>query len=85
MAKQSQKKCKPAVASAQRNKRSSTKGMFLASARAAAEQDRRRGDRSSWELGQDLFGTDRSHLEMRNTSGRVKDLIRARIRSKSSR
>jgi len=85
MAKRLQEEFKPAVASALRNERRSTKGMFLVGAGAAAEQGQHRGDRSAWELGQDLFGTDRSSPGMRNASARVKDLIPARLRAKRFR
>jgi len=37
--------------------------------------------KTSWELGRDLFGADRSPPEARNVSGRVKDLIRAKVRA----
>lgn len=40
---------------------------------------------SSWELGKDLFGADRSPPETANVSGRVKDLIRAKLRAKHHR
>ena len=48
---------------------------------------RRRKGRSltSWELGKDLFGADRSPPEARNVSGRVKDLIRVKLRAKHHR
>jgi hypothetical protein len=40
---------------------------------------------TSWELGKDLFGADRSTAEESNASGRVKDLIRAKLRAKYHR
>ena len=48
---------------------------------------RRRKGRSltSWELGKDLFGADRYPPEARNVSGRVKDLIRVKLRAKHHR
>ena len=48
---------------------------------------RRRKGRSptSWELGKDLFGADRSPPETRNVSGRVKELIGAKLRAKHHR
>jgi hypothetical protein len=48
---------------------------------------RRRGQRtpSAWELGKDLFGADRSPSTQRNVSGRVKKLIRQKLRAKHHR
>ena len=44
---------------------------------------RRRGKSpTAWELGKDLFGADRSPAEARNVSGRVKELIREKLRAK---
>jgi hypothetical protein len=48
---------------------------------------RQRGRRvpSAWELGKDLFGADRSAPGPGNVSGRVKTLIRAKLRAKHHR
>lgn len=40
---------------------------------------------SAWELGKDLFGADRSPPGQRNVSGRVKQLIGAKLRAKHHR
>jgi hypothetical protein len=40
---------------------------------------------SSWDLGKDLFGADRSPAGQGNVSGRVKTLIRAKLRAKHHR
>ena len=40
---------------------------------------------SAWELGKDLFGADRSPAGQGNVSGRVKTLIRGRLRAKHPR
>ena len=40
---------------------------------------------SAWELGKDLFGADRSAAGQGNVSGRVKTLIRGKLRAKHSR
>lgn len=39
---------------------------------------------SAWELGKDLFGADRSPAGQGNVSGRVKTLIRGKLRAKHS-
>ena len=46
---------------------------------------KKQGAPSSWELGKDLFGADRSPVGQRNVSGRVKTLIRRKLRAKHSR
>jgi hypothetical protein len=40
---------------------------------------------SAWELGNDLFGADRTPLRRRNVAGRVKELIREKLRAKHHR
>ena len=40
---------------------------------------------SAWELGTDLFGADRSPAGQGNVSGRVKKLIRGKLRAKHPR
>jgi hypothetical protein len=40
---------------------------------------------SAWELGKDLFGADRSPAGAGNVSGRVKTLIRGKLRAKHHR
>lgn len=40
---------------------------------------------SAWELGKDLFGADRSPAGKGNVSGRVKTLIRGKLRAKHPR
>ena len=40
---------------------------------------------SAWELGKDLVGADRSAAGQGNVSGRVKTLIRAKLRAKHHR
>jgi len=49
-----------------------------------ARRQRRRSP-SSWDLGKDLFGADRSPAGQGNVSGRVKTLIRAKLRAKHHR
>jgi hypothetical protein len=46
---------------------------------------RKRAAPSAWELGKDLFGTDRSPAQPRNASARVKELIRDKLRAKHHR
>ena len=43
---------------------------------------RKQGAPSAWELGKDLFGADRSPAGQGNVAGRVKTLIRGRLRAK---
>ncbi|OGA54426.1 MAG: hypothetical protein A3F74_28335 [Betaproteobacteria bacterium RIFCSPLOWO2_12_FULL_62_58] len=40
---------------------------------------------SAWDLGKDLFGADRSPAGQGNVSGRVKTLIRGKLRAKHPR
>jgi hypothetical protein len=49
--------------------------------------ERRRAPRvpSTWELGKDLFGADRTASRSRNISGRVKRLLAARLSAKHHR
>ena len=46
---------------------------------------RKRAAPSAWELGKDLFGADRSPAGQGNVSGRVKTLIRGKLRAKHPR
>ena len=46
---------------------------------------RKQGAPSAWELGKDLFGADRSPAGQGNVSGRVKTLIRGKLRAKHPR
>lgn len=46
---------------------------------------RRRPAPSAWDLGKDLFGADRGPARSSNTSARVKELIRERLRAKHHR
>lgn len=46
---------------------------------------RKRHTPSAWELGRDLFGADRSPAGQGNVSGRVKTLIREKLRAKHHR
>jgi len=48
-------------------------------------RQRKRAAPSAWELGKDLFGADRSPAGQSNVSGRVKTLIRGRLRAKHPR
>jgi hypothetical protein len=48
-------------------------------------RQRKRAAPTSWELGKDLFGADRSPAGQENVSGRVKSLIRGKLRAKHSR
>jgi len=48
-------------------------------------RQRRKGAPSAWELGKDLFGADRSAAGRGNVSGRVKALIRGKLRAKHHR
>jgi hypothetical protein len=48
-------------------------------------RQRKRRAPSAWELGKDLFGADRSAAGQGNVSGRVKALIRAKLRAKHHR
>ena len=48
-------------------------------------RQRKRRAPSAWELGKDLFGADRSAAGQGNVSGRVKTLIRAKLRAKHHR
>lgn len=50
-----------------------------------ARRQRKRGAPSSWELGKDLFGADHSPAGRGNVSGRVKTLIREKLRAKHHR
>ena len=50
-----------------------------------ARRQRGRSAPSAWDLGKDLFGADRSPAGQGNVSGRVKTLIRARLRAKHHR
>ena len=45
----------------------------------------RRRSLSAWDLGKDLFDADRSPAGQGNVSGRVKTLIRAKLRAKHHR
>jgi hypothetical protein len=45
----------------------------------------RRRSLSAWDLGRDLFDADRSPAGQGNVSGRVKTLIRAKLRAKHHR
>lgn len=49
------------------------------------QRQRKRGAPSAWELGKDLFGADRSPAGQGNRSGRVKTLIRGKLRAKHHR
>jgi len=53
-------------------------------AECIARRQRRR-TLSAWDLGKDLFGADRSAAGQGNVSGRVKTLIRAKLRAKHHR
>lgn len=46
---------------------------------------KKRSTPSAWELGKDLFGADRSPAGRGNVSGRVKTLIRGKLRAKHPR
>jgi hypothetical protein len=48
-------------------------------------RQRKRRAPSAWELGKDLFGADRSPAGEGNVSGRVKALIRGKLRAKHHR
>lgn len=48
-------------------------------------RQRKRAAPSAWELGKDLFGADRSSTGQGNVSGRVKKLIRGKLRAKHPR
>jgi hypothetical protein len=48
-------------------------------------RQRKRRTPSAWELGKDLFGADRSPAGEGNVSGRVKALIRGKLRAKHHR
>jgi hypothetical protein len=48
-------------------------------------RQRKRAAPSAWELGKDLFGADRSPAGQGNVSGRVKTLIRGKLRAKHPR
>jgi hypothetical protein len=50
-----------------------------------ARRHRRQRAPSTWELGKDLFGADSSRPAHRNVSGRVKQLIRRKLREKHHR
>ena len=50
-----------------------------------ARKQRRRAIPSAWELGKDLFGADRTLSGETNVSGRIKTLIRGRLREKHHR
>jgi hypothetical protein len=46
---------------------------------------RKRPEPTAWELGKDLFGTDRSQGPPRDASARVKELVREKLRAKHHR
>jgi hypothetical protein len=48
-------------------------------------RQRKRRAPSAWELGKELFGADRSPAGQGNVSGRVKTLIREKLRAKHHR
>ena len=48
-------------------------------------RQRKRAAPGAWELGKDLFGADRSPAGQGNVSGRVKSLIRGKLRAKHHR
>ena len=48
-------------------------------------RQRRQRAPSAWDLGKDLFGAERSAQRQGNVSGRVKTLIRAKLRAKHHR
>lgn len=50
-----------------------------------ARRRRKRPAPTSWELGKDLFGADGASLPKRNVSGRVKELLREKLRAKYHR
>jgi hypothetical protein len=50
-----------------------------------ARKQRKRSAPSAWELGKDLFGADRPPAGPENVSGRVKTLIRDKLRAKHHR
>lgn len=50
-----------------------------------ARKQRKRAAPTAWEVGKDLFGADRSGGDRSNVSGRVKSLIRGKLRAKHSR
>lgn len=50
-----------------------------------ARRQRERAAPSAWALGMDLFGADQSPAGQGNVSGRVKSLIRGKLRAKHPR
>jgi hypothetical protein len=50
-----------------------------------ARKQRKRAVPSAWDLGRDLFGADRTPTSQSNVSGRIKTLIRKKLREKHHR